>query len=63
MEEEALTKLVLEIKKCTLCHQYLPLGPRPILQISRTAKILIVGQAPGLKVHKTGIPFDDPSCE
>jgi len=63
MKEEALNQLVSEIKKCTLCHLHLPQGPRPVLQISRSAKILIVGQAPGLKVHNTGIPFDDPSGE
>ena len=57
----ALTKLVKEIRSCTLCTEHLPLGPRPIIQVSSTAKILIVGQAPGSRVHETGIPFDDPS--
>ena len=45
----------------TLCSAYLPLGPRPIIQVNHSAKILIVGQAPGSQVHETGIPFDDPS--
>jgi len=63
MIENPLNSLVSEIKQCTLCQQYLPLGPRPVLQVSRHAKILIAGQAPGLKVHKTGVPFDDASGE
>jgi uracil-DNA glycosylase len=50
-----------EVKSCDYCKEYLPHGVRPVLQISPSAKILIVGQAPGSKVHKTGIPFDDPS--
>jgi uracil-DNA glycosylase len=49
------------IRACTLCVENLPFGPRPVLQISRTARILIAGQAPGRKVHGTGIPFDDAS--
>jgi len=63
MIENPLNSLVSEIKQCTLCQQYLPLGPRPVLQVSRHAKILIAGQTPGLKVHKTGVPFDDASGE
>ena len=53
--------LAQEIRACTLCSAYLPLGPRPIIQVSNSAQILIVGQAPGSRVHETGIPFDDPS--
>ena len=53
--------LAQEIRACTLCSANLPLGPRPIIQVSNSAKILIVGQAPGSRVHETGIPFDDPS--
>ncbi len=53
--------LLKEIRGCTLCAEHLPLGPRPVLQASRQAKILVVGQAPGTAVHKSGIPFDDPS--
>lgn len=58
---QSLAKLVKEIRACTLCSQQLPLGPRPIIQVSTSAKILIVGQAPGRRVHETGVPFDDPS--
>ncbi len=61
MTSTAFTKLQSEIRACTLCHTQLPLGPRPVLQISRAARILIAGQAPGSKVHASGIPFDDAS--
>ncbi|RUO39353.1 IclR family transcriptional regulator [Aliidiomarina taiwanensis] len=50
-------------RQCTLCETQLPLGPRPVLQLHPQARILIAGQAPGLKVHQTGIPFDDASGE
>jgi uracil-DNA glycosylase len=50
-----------DIRACTLCAESLPLGPRPVLQISRTARLLIAGQAPGSKVHASGIPFADAS--
>lgn len=53
--------LLREINDCRLCEDHLPLGPRPVLQANPQAKILIVGQAPGRKVHETGIPFNDPS--
>jgi len=50
-----------EIEACTACSAYLPLGPRPVLQFSPTARLLIVGQAPGTKVHASGVPWDDAS--
>lgn len=53
--------LLQNIKACTLCSEHLPHGVRPILQAHSNAKILIVGQAPGRKVHESGIPFDDAS--
>ena len=49
------------IKACTLCADYLPYAPRPVFSFSAKSKILIVGQAPGIKVHKSGIPWDDAS--
>lgn len=61
MTAAAFAKLQADIRACTLCAAHLPLGPRPVLQISRTARILIAGQAPGSKVHASGIPFDDAS--
>jgi uracil-DNA glycosylase len=56
-----LNSLLTEVRACTLCAHDLPLGPRPVLQIHPSARILIVGQAPGRKVHETGIPFNDAS--
>jgi len=57
----ALSELLDEVRACKVCAPKLPLGPRPVFQIGAEAKILIAGQAPGRKVHQTGIPFDDPS--
>lgn len=53
--------LLSEIKTCTVCQSHLPLGPRPIVSGHPKSKIAIIGQAPGTKVHKTGVPWDDPS--
>ena len=53
--------LLADIRACTLCEDILPLGPRPMVQSSEAARVLIVGQAPGIRVHETGIPFNDPS--
>lgn len=50
-----------EIRACRLCVGSLPLGPKPVLRASPTASVLIVGQAPGTRVHATGIPWNDPS--
>ena len=50
-----------EIKACTICAEHLPLGPRPVVQFSPRSRILIVGQAPGTKVHASGVPWDDDS--
>lgn len=51
------------VRNCRACADRLPLGPRPVLQAGATARILIVGQAPGARVHATGIPWDDRSGE
>ena len=59
----SLDGLLAEIRRCELCAQHLPLGPRPIVQAGRGARILIAGQAPGRRVHESGVPFDDPSGE
>ena len=56
-----LEALLAEVRGCRACAHALPLEPRPVLQISPTARILIASQAPGTKVHASGIPFDDPS--
>jgi uracil-DNA glycosylase len=55
--------LLREVRACTICSEHLPLGPRPVLQVHPKARILIAGQAPGRKVHLTGVPFDDASGE
>ncbi|MBR9756847.1 MAG: uracil-DNA glycosylase family protein [Algicola sp.] len=53
--------LLKDIKHCTICKDHLPLGPRPVVSADKHSKIVIVGQAPGLKVHQSGIPWDDAS--
>lgn len=55
--------LITDARACTTCKSFLPLGPRPVLQAHKDAKILIIGQAPGIKVHRSGIPWDDASGE
>ena len=60
-DEVPLEKLLQDVRSCRACEAHLPLGPRPILQMSGSARILIVGQAPGIAVHRTGIPWNDPS--
>jgi uracil-DNA glycosylase len=57
----ALDRLLRDIRACRLCEAHLPLGPRPVLQASATSRLLIVSQAPGRKVHLSGVPFDDVS--
>ncbi|UBM60370.1 uracil-DNA glycosylase family protein [Marinilongibacter aquaticus] len=54
-------ELLQDIQACRICQSHLPLGPRPVLQVSKKSRIVIIGQAPGLKVHQTGIPWDDKS--
>lgn len=53
--------LLSEIKKCTICIHHLDLGPNPVVSANKNSKIVIIGQAPGIKVHKSGIPWDDAS--
>ena len=55
--------LLQEVRACTLCAAHLPQGPRPVLQVGAQARILVAGQAPGSKVHASGVPFDDASGE
>ncbi|MEM8724937.1 MAG: uracil-DNA glycosylase family protein [Pseudomonadota bacterium] len=50
-----------EIKACSICAEHLPLDPRPVVQFSPKSRILIIGQAPGTKVHASGVPWDDDS--
>jgi uracil-DNA glycosylase len=58
-----LENLAEEARACALCAAHLPLGSRPVFRVSGTARLLIMGQAPGTKVHASGIPFNDASGE
>ncbi|WP_284320762.1 uracil-DNA glycosylase family protein [Dyella acidisoli] len=60
-ESDALHALLVDIRACHLCAAQLKDGPRPVLQASASSRLLIVSQAPGRKVHATGIPFNDVS--
>lgn len=55
--------LLQAVRNCHACERHLPLSPRPILQVGGSARILIVGQAPGVRAHVSGKPWDDPSGE
>jgi len=57
----ALVDLLAQIRDCRHCEASLPLGPRPVLRAGSGARLLIVGQAPGTRVHETGVPWNDPS--
>ncbi len=59
----SMTALLKDVRACTLCANHLSLGPRPVIQAHTAARILVASQAPGRKVHETGIPFNDPSGE
>jgi uracil-DNA glycosylase len=57
----SLVKTLREVRACRICEAQLPFGPRPIVQLGSTARLLIIGQAPGSKVHLTGVPWNDAS--
>lgn len=57
----SLPSLLREIRACRLCEAVLPLGPRPVLRASASARVMIVGQAPGIRVHESGVPWADAS--
>jgi len=59
--EDGLGRLLREVRACRHCEAHLPLGPRPVLHVSATARVLIASQAPGTKVHHAGISFWDDS--
>ena len=63
MSGAALDALLGEVRRCRVCAADLPLGPRPVLRASPSARLLIIGQAPGTKVHESGVPWNDPSGE
>ncbi len=56
-----LPTLLKAVRGCRVCEEHLPLGPRPVLQVGAGARILVVGQAPGARVHASGVPWDDAS--
>ncbi|HVL36715.1 MAG TPA: uracil-DNA glycosylase family protein [Burkholderiales bacterium] len=57
----SLSRVSAEARACTLCAPSLPFAPRPVFLVGRRARVLIVGQAPGRRVHETGLPWNDPS--
>ena len=59
--QAALDALYAEVRACTICARHLPLGPRPIVRGAASARLLIVSQAPGTRVHMTGLSFNDRS--
>ncbi len=61
--EQALAQVAEEARACRICADTLPLGPRPVFRVSTTARLLIVGQAPGTRVHESGVPWNDRSGE
>ena len=58
---KSLDALLAEVRACRACADVLPRGPRPVVQLSPTARILVASQAPGTRVHESGIPFSDAS--
>lgn len=61
MVTDPLDGILGEIRRCTVCAPHLAHGPRPIVQAGHQARIVIIGQAPGSKVHASGVPWRDPS--
>src|SRR5690606_20115857 len=61
MLETKINLLIKEMRSCNACKHHLPFEPNPIFQVSQEARILIVGQAPGLRAHLTNLPFNDQS--
>ena len=58
---QPLNHLLADVRGCTVCAAHLPLGPRPIVQLGAAARLVIIGQAPGSKVHESGVPWRDDS--
>ncbi len=63
MKQTSFSRLLEQVRQCKACEAALPLEPRPTIQVHPEARLLIIGQAPGLKVHQTGIPWNDASGE
>lgn len=60
-DDAELQRLLADVRACTVCAAHLPLGPLPVVRGSLAARIMIISQAPGTAVHKTGLSFNDPS--
>ena len=61
MTQRKLARLLVEVRKCEICADCLPHAPRPVLRAHSAARLLLIGQAPGRRVHESGIPWDDVS--
>ena len=61
MSQAAFDRLLTEIRACAVCAPHLPLGPRPVVRGRPSARLLIISQAPGTRVHETGVSFNDRS--
>lgn len=61
MREEVLETLLTQVRACRVCEKHLPLGPNPVVVGDAASRILIIGQAPGIKVHRSGVPWNDVS--
>ncbi len=61
MTKQSLQSLLRDVRACRICEPHLAAGVRPVLQAHSEARVLIAGQAPGRRVHESGVPFDDPS--
>ena len=61
VEADSLSSVLAAIRHCRICAAHLPHGVRPVLRVSGTAKLAIISQAPGIRVHRTGLSFNDPS--
>lgn len=59
--DAVLNELLTEVRACRICAEHLPLGPRPVVRMAKSARILVIGQAPGTRVHETGLPWNDAS--
>ena len=59
--EKSMNSLMTEIRQCTLCKEHLPYSPNPVLAASVASKLVLIGQAPGIKAHQTSTPWNDAS--
>ncbi len=60
---EPFEELLARVRACEICAAELPLGPRPVVRGTPEARLLLIGQAPGTRVHESGIPWNDASGE